>query len=86
MQIGPFDHRDALRIEDVLNKHEVAYSVEVDEQGQEQILNEYHETAQKSNTGAAGSLDLRFIYIDFEDKDYPKIAKELERYGIVCDL
>lgn len=82
MRIGPFETRDAIKIEELLEKHAVKYEVDADESLLHAGLEEHHEKIRMSTQFAIGGLNLQYIYFSLADEDYTKVAHELERFGI----
>jgi hypothetical protein len=83
MEIGPFGVRDAQQIEQLLDRHQIEYEINPDEEMKQSQLQEHHDKIRLLPTAAIGSLDLRYIYFIISDDDYPKISQELEHFGIV---
>lgn len=82
MRIGPFNVRDAQAIEHLFDEHQIEYTLDADENMKNASMQEFHENIRQRTTFAIGSLELRHIFFDVEDQDFPKVSKELERFGI----
>ncbi len=80
MRIGPFGVFDTDQIVETLTAKAITFEVFVDEQEKERILNKYHETVRRDG---GVQLDLKIVYFDIADDDFPRVATILEKYGVV---
>lgn len=78
MNIGPFEPREAEKVKNLLESHNIQYEIDVDKELHDSLLQEYNEKLRLGPTLFTGSLELRFIFFTLSDNDFLSISKELE--------
>lgn len=82
MEIGPFNFREIESIKSILTEANLAFEVIFDKDLEQELLKRYHEHASQSPRTAAGTLDLKNLFIEIDPEDFSKVQAKLERFGI----
>lgn len=80
--LGPFRISEVDKLKGIMDAKGAVHDFFADEDMKERVLSEHNEVATFSRD-AAGKLDLRYIFIEIDEKEFEKVASEFEKLAIM---
>ncbi len=82
--LGPFRLTDLEPIKAVLEAKQVPYELVADEDMRDELMARHHEVATANPRGAAGQLNLAYIFFEIDPAHFARVQEELEKHGITA--
>jgi hypothetical protein len=81
--LGPFRIADIDKLREILDTHGAVHELVADEELRDKQTREFHEYATLAPRQAAGTLDLRYIFVEISEDEFKKVAAEFEKLAIL---